>query len=274
MVPETIVPKISFEVSRVMNEFCHLSVLYSDCLPVELSSGMLGNGAYQSRYSYLKDDDVLHRLQSLDHLVSTWTRREPIIEILLEILHQGSKGWDEIWTQTGSRLKKYKQQFESVWAPISDHVLSRLAQFSRSEWTNDEIHVHFVDCLNGGFAWNDSIAFATLPDLEVQKKFLAHELSELITPCRLVEPELKKNGLDPGIAHTITDMLAYISVKDFIAKPVDPKSERRGVVPNKNYYPKVEELLPIFEDYSKNASQFRDFESLIQKISLKLKTPE
>jgi len=135
----------------------------------------------------------------------------------------------------------------------------------------DEIRVHFADCLNGGFAWNDSIAFATLPDIEVQKKFLAHELSELITPSPLVEEELEREGLNLGIIHTVVDMLAYFSVKDFIAKPVNPNIERKGVVPNKNYYPKVEELYPIFSDYSENPSDYDDFASLVKKIVLRLK---
>ncbi len=67
-------------------------------------------------------------------------------------------------------------------------------------------------------------------------------------------------------------MLAYFSVKDFIAKPAPPNIERKGVVPNKNYYPKVEELYPIFEDYSKNPSEYDDFASLVKKIVLRLKT--
>jgi hypothetical protein len=110
-----------------------------------------------------------------------------------------------------------------------------------------------------------------LPDVEVQKKFLSHELSELITPSPLVKKELRKARLDPEIAHTVVDMLAYFSAKDFIAKPVDPNMERKGVVPNKNYYPKVEELYPIFEEYSRNSSEYDDFASLVRKIVLRLK---
>jgi hypothetical protein len=47
--------------------------------------------------------------------------------------------------------------------------------------------------------------------------------------------------------------------------------ERKGVVPNKNYYPKVEELYPIFEEYSRNSSEYDDFASLVRKIVLRLK---
>jgi hypothetical protein len=287
-----LVPRISLEVSWLVNEFCHVSVLYADCLPHELSSGMLGNKAYASRNSPLTQKNILHDLQRatisprswyafardlmraeyLEEVVSEWKGREPMIDLFLNFLSQGSNGWDQLWDLTRPRLEEYKQKFGSVWSPIADSVLSRLSQLSHVEWTADEIRVHFVDCLNGGFAWHDSIAFATLPDIEVQKKFLAHELSELITPSSLVEKELGKARLDPEIAHTVVDMIAYFSVKDFIAKPVGPNIERKGVVPNKNYYPKVEELYPLFEEYSENPSEHDDFASLVKKIIVTLKT--
>ncbi len=273
-----------------MNEFCHVSVLYSDCLPSELSSGMLGNKAYASRNSQLRQNSILRELQrapisprswysfardlmwagDLEEIVSDWKGREPMTDVFLDILSQGSNGWAQIWDLTRPRLEEYRQKFESVWNPISDLVLSRLSQLAKTEWMTDEIRVHFADCLNGGFAWHDSIAFATLPDIEVQKKFLAHELSELITPSQLVEQELGA-GLDPGIPHTVVDMIAYFSVKDFIAKPANPNIERKGVVPNKNYYPKVEQLYPIFQDYSENPLEYDDFASLVKKIVLGLK---
>lgn len=211
------------------------------------------------------------RAGDLEEVVSDWKGHEPMTDLFLNILSQGSNGWEQIWDLTQPRLEEYKQEFQSVWSPISDSVLSRLSQLSKTEWMTDEIRVHFADCLNGGFAWHDTIAFATLPDIEVQKKFLAHELSELITPSQLVSEELEGEGLDPGVTHTVVDMLAYFSVKDFMAKPVPPNSERKGVVPNKNYYPKVEELYPIFEDYSKNPSEYVDFASLVERIVQRLK---
>ncbi|OLE90405.1 MAG: hypothetical protein AUF79_10470 [Crenarchaeota archaeon 13_1_20CM_2_51_8] len=286
------VPRIRLEVSSLVNEFCHVSVLYSDCLPLELSSGMLGNKVYASRNSQLRQNNILREFQrapissrswysfardlmrarDLKEMVSGWKGREPMTDVFLNILSQGSNGWAQIWDLARPRLEGYKQKFESEWNPISDSVLSRLSQLAKVEWMTDEIRVHFVDCLNGGFAWHDSIAFATLPDVEVQKKFLSHELSELITPSPLVEKELRRARLDPEIAHTVVDMLGYFSVKDFIAKPADPNMERKGVVPNKNYYPKVEELYTLFEEYTKNPSKYDDFSSLVKKIVLRLKT--
>ncbi len=291
-VVETLVPRIRLEVSSLVNEFCHVSVLYSDCLPLELSSGMLGNKVYVSRNSHLRQNSILRELQKasissrswyvfardlmwagdLEKVVSDWKGRELMTDLFLKFFSHGSNGWEQIWDLTRPRLEEYKQKFGSAWSPMSDPVLSRLSRLSKTEWTTDEIRVHLVDCLNGGFAWHDSIAFATLPDIEVQKKFLAHELSELITPSQLVSEELEREGLDPGVTHTVVDMLAYFSVKDFIAKPVPPNIERKGVVPNKSYYPKVEQLYPIFDDYSKNPSEYNDFASLVEKIVLRLKT--
>ncbi len=225
------VPRIRLEVSSLVNEFCHVSVLYSDCLPLELSSGMLGNKVYVSRNSQLRQNSILRELQNapisarswyafardlmrtgdLEDVVSDWKGREPMTDLFLNILSQGSNGWEQIWDLTRPRLEEYKQNFESAWSPIAESVLSRLLQLSKTEWTADEILVNFADCLNGGFAWQDSIAFATLPDIEVQKKFLAHELSELITSSQLVGEELEREGLDPGVTHTVVDMLAYFT---------------------------------------------------------------
>jgi hypothetical protein len=287
-----LVPKISLEVNRLVNEFCHVSVLYANCLPDELSSGMLGNKRYVSRNAPLIQNNILHDLQratispgswyafardlmraeDLEEVVSEWKGRQPMTDLFLNILSRGSNGWEQIWDMTRPRLEEYKDKFGSLWSPIADSVLSRLSQLSHVEWTADEIRVHFVDCLNGGFAWRDSVAFATLPDIEVQKKFLAHELSELVTPSLLVTKELGKARLDPEIAHTVVDMIAYFSIKDFIAKPEHPNMERKGVVPNKNYYRKVEELYPLFEEYSEDPLEHDDFASLVKKIIVTLKT--
>jgi hypothetical protein len=181
----TLVPRIKLGVNSLVSEFCHISVLYADCLPNELSSGMLGNKVYTSRNSQPRQNSILRELQKapissrswysfardlmrtgdLEEVVSDWKGREPMTDSFLNILSQGSNGWEQIWELTRPRLEEYRQKFESVWNPISNLVLSRLSQLSKMQWMADEIRVHFVDCLNGGFAWQDSIAFATLPDI-------------------------------------------------------------------------------------------------------------
>ena len=137
---------------------------------------------------------------------------------------------------------------------------------AKTHWKTDKIHVHFIDSLYGGFGWDDCIGFAAFPDMEVQKKFLAHELSELVTPQQIVARALRNAGLNLGTTHTVVDMLAYFSVKDFIAKPVFPNPERKGIKPNQNYYPSVDELFPIFERYAENPSAYPDFESFVDSM--------
>ena len=261
-------------------------------MPVELATGMLGNKAYQARNAHLRRDEVRLELQRVGPFASEseWYRfatglmnRGPSggLEALSgnskfagsfqKIRQGGEAGFEEIWREARSRLEEYKEKFESEWSPISDQVLSHLSTLAKTSWAVDRIRVHFIDCLYGGFGWNDCIGFAAFPDLHVQKKFLAHELSELITPQRLVGDALGKANLNSGITHTIVDMLAYFSVRDFLAKPVYPNPERKGIKPNPNYYPVVKELYPLFELYAENPSIYTDFEELVQDMIAKLK---
>jgi hypothetical protein len=287
-----LIPRIEFGVSRVLNEFCHLSVLYSELMPVELAEGMLGNKAYQSRHRSLQRDDLRLELQSAAPFGSQaeWytfaaglmkrdgsggfeslSRTSKFTEIFQKVRLRKEVGFGEIWSETRPRLEEYKDKFESQWSPISEEVLSRLSKFAKTPWRSEKITVHFVDCLWGGFGWDDCIGFAPFPDMEVQKKFLAHELSELITPQRIVSEALRAQGLNLGVTHTVVDMLAYFSVRDFIGKHVFPNPERKGIRPNPNYYLAVEELYPIFESYFENTSKYSGFSSLVQDIVLKLK---
>ncbi len=201
-------------------------------------------------------------------------RAEGRLQVMLERLKESDKDFDEIWNETAPRLQDYTATFQRIWSSISDRVLTSLSSLAKEEWDTDDIRVHFVDCLWGGFAWVDSIAFTPFPDMEVQKKFLAHELSELITPSQVVTKKLRETGLNPGITHTVVDMLAYFSVRDFIEKPVFPHPERRGIRPNQNYYPAVDELYPLFEKYALGPSAYTDFETLVDEMISVLKRAE
>jgi hypothetical protein len=285
-------PQVEFRVSRIVNEFCHLSVLYSELMPVELATGMLGNKAYQARNAHLRRDEVRLELQRTKPFVSEseWYRfatglmkRGPSgalealsdssgrAELFRKIRQGGVAGFEKIWNEFRPRIEEYKEKFESEWSPIGNQVLSRLSTLAKTSWTFDKIHVHFIDCLYGGFGWRDCIGFAAFPDLQVQKKFLAHELSELITPRQLVGNALRKADLNLEIAHTVVDMLAYFSMRDFLAKPVYPNPERKGIKPNPNYYPGAEELYPVFILYAENPSMYTGFEELVQDMIEKLK---
>src|SRR2546428_5035760 len=129
------VPKVSFGIKRLMNEFCHLSVLYSDCLPSELADGMLGNKSYREKNAALRQDEVLRRLEkgtqispeswysfaralmrkdSLEDARATCPHMEGMGDELVETLRNGATGYDEIWEKTQPGLEEYRQRFEGM----------------------------------------------------------------------------------------------------------------------------------------------------------------
>jgi hypothetical protein len=256
-------------------------------MPVELATGILKNKDYQARNAHLRRDEIRLELQKagpfssesewyifatglmkrsrsggFESLSETGRLAELFQKIRLDSMH----GFEEIWKETWPRLEEYRKKFESEWSSISDQVLSRLSLLAKTSWSLDKIRVHFIDCLYGGFGWADSVGFATLPDLEVQKKFLAHELSELITPRQIVGDALRNANLNPEIAHTVVDMLAFFSVRDFLSRPVFPNPWKKGLKPNPRYYPAAGELFPMFEYYADNPSIYSDFRALIQDM--------
>lgn len=290
---EARVPTIRFETNKLVNEFCHISVLYADRLPSELALGMLGNKQYQDEHATLRRDCILQMFQKAGQgsarswysLARALMRARTFSEVKLDydrqpssvflnILGQGLTDYDQIWESKWAHLDEYKNKFSTIWAPISRQVLHNLSALTKNTWEANEIRVHFVDCLFGGFAWIDCIAFAAFPDFEVQKKFLTHELSELITPRSTVEQKLAGAGLNPEITHTVVDVIAYFSVKDFITKPVYPHPERRGIRPNPNYYPAVEETYPLFERYAEDPSSYKNFGALVEDLIQRLKCHE
>jgi hypothetical protein len=284
-----VTPKVEFDVSRIINEFCHLSVLYSDLLPPELATGILHNKDYQERNWKLRDDAVRLQFQKTGAFSSAVEWYEFAAGLLkrasyggFESLSDGSRfaelfkdlrqrratGFDEIWKEARPRLIEYQYDFSSQWSPISDRVLLRLHELARSHWQTDKICVQYIDCLYGGFAWNDCIGITAFPDMNIQKKLLAHELSEIITPQRVLREELQKAGLDLGITHTVIDMLAYFSVRDFLARTDPPDHEKKGLRPNPRYYPAADVLFPVFERYAENPRIYPDFSDFVQEMIL------
>src|SRR5207244_5110687 len=261
------------------NKAAYTSVLYYELLPDELAKGMLGNKAYQAKHSNLRTDENLERLRhagiisptswysmartfmrtkSLNEAIASLKPGRPVGQ-LLNIMKQDVHGYDDIWGSTKPHLEEYKQQFIDEWSPISSQVLSRLSLLTKEDWTVNDLRVNFVDCLNGGFAWTDSIAVYPFPDMDVEKKFLAHELSELMTPTSTVIRILADAGLDESISHTVVDMIAFFSVKDFV-KNLD----RKGIKPNPSYYPMANTLFPLLEGYSKDPGAYPNLESFLK----------
>jgi len=281
------VPKVEFEVSKAVNEFCHLSVLYSDLMPAELARGILGNRSYQERYNHLRQAGLRLAIQKTrpfpsesewHKFVTGFMNRDgsggfrslssnsEFVKLFQNLRQRRATDFDEIWKEARPRLTEHMYDFMSLWLPISDKVLLRLQHLAKAHWQTGNIQVQYIDCLYGGFAWNEYIGLAACPDKNVQKKLLAHELSELIAAQSMIREELRKADLDPGIAHTIVDMLAYFSIRDFLAKPEPAGRERKGLRPNPSYYPAAEILFPVFEHYAEDPWIYPDFASFIEDM--------
>jgi hypothetical protein len=285
------VPKVEFDLSKVVNEFCHLSVLYSNLMPIELAKGILRNRSYQEQHHNLRRDDQRLEIQKTKpfrsesewyKFVTGLMRRDgsggfqslssnnEFVKLFQNLRQRRATGFDKIWKEARPRLTGYMYNFVSHWSPIGDRVLSKLRDLARTHWQTGKILVQYIDCLYGGFAWDNYIGLASFPDMNVQKKFLAHELSELITPQHMIREALQRTSLDPGITHTIVDMLAYFSIRDFLARPEPPGRERKGLRPNPDYYPAAEVLFPIFENYAEDPLVYTDFMDFLQVVISKL----
>jgi len=261
-------------------------------MPVELATGILGNKAYYEQYHHFRQESIRLELQKslpfksesewykfitglMKHGASSefqpHSQSSKFVELFQASHLRTEMRFEDIWEEVRPRLDDYRYKFLAEWAQISDQVLMRLRDLAKAHWISDKIHVHFIGCLYGGFGWNDCIGSAAFPDMDIQKKLLAHELSELITPHHTIQKALASAGLNPGIAHTLVDMFAYFSVKDFIPKPGPPLQEKRGIRPNPSYYPAAEALLSIFENYAENPSVYPDFSTAAEAIVSKLK---
>ncbi len=281
------VPKVEFDVSKTLNEFCHLSVLYSDLMPTELATGILKNISYQELHQDLRRDDMRLAIQKTRPFPSEseWykfatglMRRDgsggfwslssnsEFVKLFQDLRQRRATDFDEIWKETRPRLTEYMYNFISYWSPISDKVLLKLQHLAKAHWQTGKIQVHYIECLYGGFAWNNCIGLTSFPDMNVQKKLLTHELSELITPQRMIVEELRKAGLDLGIEHTVVDMLAYFSIRDFLNELEPSGGERKGLRPNPDYYPATKVLFPIFEKYAEDPWAYPDFLALVQEM--------
>lgn len=286
-----LVPRIEFDVSRVLNEFCHLSVLYSDLMPSELANGILRNREYQDQHRQFRYDDVRLKLQETGPFSSAteWYKfaaglmkrsafggfvslstHSKFVDLFQDLRQRHATGFDKIWKETWPRLESFRAKFELQWTPISQQVLSRLSDLARTQWYTERIHVQYVDCLYGGFAWNDCIAVTSTPDLDIQKKLLTHELSELITPQEVIAKALLRATLDPGITHTVVDMLAYFSVQEFLNMYDSAGREKKGLRPNPRYYPEADVLLPILELYAANPLIYSNFREVAEELVSKL----
>lgn len=260
-------------------------------MPPELASTLLANRSYQERYHHLRDDAVRLALQKTELFPtpSHWykflvglTRRDHTggfrsfsqrtrFSILFDDLRmRQATGFEPIWKEKRDRLVEHQYAFSPHWSPISDRVLLKLRDLTRTHWQTGKLFVYYVDCLKQDFVWDDCIGIAALPDMDAQKMSLAQQLSELITTQPVLIEKLRKSGLNPGITQTFVEMFAYFSIREFFSISSREKDVFR---PNRRNYPLADVLFPIFEEYSANFSKFWNFESAVEDLVGRLVPP-
>src|SRR5438552_17003360 len=116
-------PRIEFGVSRVVNEFCHISVLYSELMPVELAKGKLGNKAYQARNAHLRRDEVRLELQRVGPFASDseWYR------FATDLMKRGPSGGFEALSGN-SKLAELFGKIRQGGVAVSQHICKEARQ--------------------------------------------------------------------------------------------------------------------------------------------------
>lgn len=279
------VPSIRFFVNKHVNLFYHVSVLFSEYFPDEYSSGILNNAGYRQLHEHLRTHDLHQKFQQLwEYSYYTWdyvgktlyeantmsSAQEALKEtsrtlsrIWQEILSTALTSYEDIWAQTETRLEKYKSRFVAEWNLVSRPVLIKMSNVAKSPWNIEFIRVHLVDCIHGASAWATDIVLPPFPIDDIEKKLLAHELAHILIPDYSLKTKLQGLDLDLSIAHTIVDLIAYFGVKEHIKDP-----ERRGIMPNPDYYAQVSKLYPIFEECYKNPDKYQSIDQILKQIKL------
>jgi len=279
------IPRVQFLVSKHVNLFYHVNVLFSEYLPDEYSLGILNNSAYRQKHERLKTRSLHMKFQKLwRHSFYTWdfigkslyesrtqaSMRKTLgrasqeqMDIWVEILSEALQSYEDIWLQIEGKLEEYKSKFEAEWNHINESVLAGMSNVARMPWKTDLINAHIVDCVYGASAWSGDVVVPPFPDLDVEKKLLSHEIAHILVPDYFLKTKLQTLSLDSAIAHTIVDLIAYFGVKKHV---VD--LERRGIKPNPDYYTEVPKLYPIFENCYKNPEAYGSFDEILKQIKL------
>jgi hypothetical protein len=218
------------------------------------------------QYSYYPWDYVGKALCEADAASSAQVLVETsknLSDIWLEILSNALLSYENIWAQTEVKLQEYKSKFEEEWNPVCQYILTKMSNVAKLPWNTELIKVHLVDCVHGASSWTADVVLPPFPVFDVEKKLLAHELAHILLPDYSLKTKLRGLDLDFAIAHTIVDLIAYFGVKEHAQDP-----ERRGIMPNPDYYPHVSKLYPIFEECYKNPDKYQNIDQILQQIKL------
>lgn len=279
------VPKLRFFVSKQVNLFYHISVLFSEYFSDEYSLGILNNSAYREHYANLKTQSLHQKFQSLwrysfyswdfvgkslfEANTITGTRKilrkasQEQMDIWVEILSEALSSYENVWRQTAQKLKEYRSRFETEWNRINDFILAEMSNLAKLPWKTNTIAAHLVDCVYGAQSWTEDVVLPPFPDLDIEKKLLSHEIAHILVPDYFLKTKLQSLGLNCAIAHTIVDLIAYFGVKEHVAD-----LERRGIKPNPSYYEEVSKLYPIFEECYENPDRYQSFDEILKQIKL------
>lgn len=279
------VPNIRFLIDEHVNLYYHVCVLFSEYSTDEYSLGILNNSAYRQQYENLKTRSLHKKFQELWrhsyyawdfvgkslHEANTLASARNILEresrkqmdIWLGILSESHPLYQDLWSQTETKLKKYKAEFEAEWNLVGQSILTKMSNIARLPWKTDSINVHLVDCVHGASSWTEDIVLPPFPDVDVEKKLLSHEVAHTLMPDYFLRTKLQSYGLGYATSHTIVDLTAYFAVKEYVTDP-----ERRGIKPNPNYYAEVPTLYPIFEDCYTNPDRYQSFDDILRRIKL------
>jgi hypothetical protein len=285
------VPKARFFVSKNVNLYYHVCVLFSEYFPAEYADGILNNSAYRQQHEHLKTESLHQKFQNLwQYSYYAWdfvgkslseadtmsSTKETLVrasqdqmDIWLQILSEALPSYEPIWSGIEGKLEEYKARFEAEWNAIHETVLTKMSKIAKLPWKTEHLNVHFVDCVYGAQSWVEDVVVPPFPDIDIEKKLLSHEIAHTLVPDYFLKTKLQKFNLDCSIAHTIVDLIAYFGVKEHVTDP-----ERRGIKPNPNYYAEVSKLYPIFEDYYKNLVQYQKFDDILKQISERSKDKE
>jgi hypothetical protein len=276
--------EFAFHVDRDLNLFCHTLSLYPESFRSEESA--FNNPKYRKLRSRLRTNRLTDLFSDLVHVgwadwdfvgLSLLSNGESsagsfgerihngfgrVAGIWSEILTESWQGYSGIWPEVGDRLDEYRSRFEEEWRPIGGEVLKRIRTISETSWNPRRVDVQLVDSLNGGASFDNTILLAPVSNLEVEKKLLAHELSESAFSARGLAAELESAGVGPEFFHAIVDTTAYFAAKDWL-KPESVEKLR----PNPAYYVGAEPVWSAFEMCHPLSEGYEGFEHLVAVLA-------
>ena len=272
--------RFTFHVDSGLNLFCHTISLFPESFRSEGSA--FNNARYRQAHSDLRTRRLADLFSGLLQL--GWADWDFVGLSLLNgdgsfgsrisggfgrlasvwsaILEESWKGYAEMWPEVSNRLNEHRSRFEEEWGPMGEEVLQRIRKISETGWSPDSVDVQLVDSLNGGASFASTILLAPVANLEVQKKLLAHELSESAFSAVGLQAKLESRGIDSEFFHAIVDTAAYFALKAWLKPEFVEKLK-----PNPAYYAGAEPVYSAFEKSGSVSEAYGGLDGLIEAVA-------